>query len=211
MTSKKLYLLLVGIITLLGVGIIGGAYGANALFQNQSKQLVKQKAISKALADQQHQLVRDKRDIKEYAELNSIAKTIVPQDKDQAQTIREILKIAHDSGIPRLTSISFPPSTLGGALAAPTVAGSTATPKTSGNANLTQLTPVKGISGVYNLRITIQQQRNDAVTYNTFITFLHNLEQNRRTAQVSNITITPDNKDPNVITFTLIIDEYLKP
>jgi hypothetical protein len=79
------------------------------------------------------------------------------------------------------------------------------------NNNLTQLTPVKGITGVYDLKITVQQTENAAVPYSTFITFLEKLEQNRRTAQVSSISVTPSTKNPNLVAFTLIIDEYIKP
>lgn len=201
MNSKRLYIILVAVIGLLGIGIIGGAYLADKMFREQSNELVTQKAISESLAGQQQQLVRDKRDIKKYTELNDIAKAIVPQDKDQTQTIRELTKLAKESGIPRLSSITFPPSTLGGLTAAKPTAGS----------KLTQLIPVKGISGVYDLRITVQQQPRDAVSFDTFITFLKNLEQNRRTAQVSNITVTPVKDDPDFISFTLIIDEYIKP
>jgi hypothetical protein len=201
MNSKRLYITLVALIALLGVGIIGGAYLADKMFREQSDELVTQKAISESLAGQQEQLIRDKRDIKKYTELNDIAKAIVPQDKDQTQTIREITNLARESGIPRISSISFPPSTLGGLTAA----------KPSAGTNLTQLIPVKGISGVYDLRITVLQQPRDAVNFDTFIKFLDKLEQNRRTAQVSNITIMPIKDAPQFISFTLIIDEYIKP
>ncbi len=212
MNSKRLYYVLICLIALLGACIIAVGYKADGMFKKQSESLLDQKALSLALSEKQQQLIKDKRDIKAYTELNAVAKAIVPQDKDQALTIREIINLAKQSGIPRLSSVTFPASNLGIATAPTTGTSSTTTvaPKVA-NSNLTQLTPVKGIPGVYNLQITVQQVEKDAVSYNTFIAFLERLEQNRRTAQVSNISIIPSKKNPDLVSFTLIIDEYIKP
>ncbi|MEO6513639.1 MAG: hypothetical protein ABIR37_03040 [Candidatus Saccharimonadales bacterium] len=209
MSSKKLYFVLLGLILLLGIGTIAGAYETDQLLQQRSNLLVEQKAASVASENQQTQLAKNKKDITKYKDLNTIAKTIVPQDKDQAQAVLEIVRLAQQSNIPRLSSVTFPTSTLG---AKPlTGATATTTPVPTANNKLTQLIPVKGITGVYDLQITIQQSENAAVPYSTFIAFLQNLEQNRRTAQVSNISVTPSSKNPNLVAFTLIIDEYIKP
>ena len=209
MSSKKLYFVLIGLIVLLGAGTIGGAYEADQLLQQRSTVLVNQKATSAGLDGQQQQLIKNKKDIATYQDLNTIAKTIVPQDKDQAQAVLEIVRLAQQSNISRLSTITFPSSTLG---TKPAAGSTTTTPAApTGNNALTQLIPVKGIPGVYDLQITIQQSTSTAVPYSTFITFLQKLEQNRRTAQVSNISVTPDSKNPNLVSFTLIIDEYIKP
>jgi len=109
------------------------------------------------------------------------------------------VNIAAASGIPALTSISFPASTLG-----ITTSGS---PKP----NLTQLTPVTGTSGVYNLEITVTQGNTNSVPYTDFLNFLSGLEQNRRTAEVTSISIEPDATNPSNVSFTLIINEFIKP
>ena len=49
-----------------------------------------------------------------YSPLEKIAKIVVPQDKDQAKAVLEIVKIAGESGI-KPTAINFPVSTLGNA------------------------------------------------------------------------------------------------
>lgn len=209
MSSKKLYFVLVGLLVLLGVGIVGGAYEADSLLRQRSATLVSQKAKSAALDAEQKQLVQDKKDIQTYGNLNAIATSIVPQDKDQAEAVREIVNIAQQSNIPHLSSISFPTSTLGGLAGA---VGATASPTASASKNnLTQLTPVKGIAGVYTLQITVQVSDTAAVPYSTFISFLEKLEQNRRTSQVSNISVTPNAQNPSLVAFTLVIDEYIKP
>jgi hypothetical protein len=211
MSSKKLYFLLIGLILLLGAGTVGAVYEADQLLQQRSDVLVARKADSIAAQNQQTQLAKNKKDIAKYKDLNTIAKTIVPQDKDQAQAVLEIVQLAQQSNIPRLSSITFPTSTLGAKPLAGATGTATTTPVPSSNSQLTQLIPVKGIPGVYDLQITVQQSDNAAIPYSTFITFLQKLEQNRRTAQVSNISVTPNSKNPNLVAFTLIIDEYIKP
>lgn len=198
MDSKKLHLVLVAGLVLLGIGIFAGAYEANALLVKQSHDLADLKTTDQVTAQQKTKLAQDKKDIAKYDDLNTIAKTVVPQDKDQAEAVREIVKLASESGISKLSSIAFPPSTLGGA-------------KVKTSAGLTQVTPVKGIPGVYDLQITITQANTDLVSYNSFTTFLSRLEQNRRTAQVSNINVQPDPKNPSQVAFTLVIDEFIKP
>ena len=201
MNSKRLYFLLLTGFVILVLLTAGVAYGANTLLASQSKKLADAKANSQSLANQESQLKKNKADIVKYGDLNKIAQSIVPQDKDQAEAIREITNLAQQSGIGQLSSITFPASTLGTAL--PTVGG--------GTNKITQVTPVKGIPGVYDLQITVSQDGSRKVPYNTFITFLSKLEQNRRTAQVSSITVQPDSNDPSQVAFTLVLDEFIKP
>jgi len=198
MNSRKLYYILVGVLILLGIGILISAREANSLLQNQSKTLVALKAKSLATADQKTQLTKDKTDIATYTDLNNIAKSVVPQDKDQAEAVREIVDLAAQSGIPELSSITFPPSTLGGS-------------STSSSNSLTQVSRVAGIPGVYSLSITVTQADPNYVPYSNFITFLSKLEQNRRTAEVNSITVQPNQKDLSLVTFTLVINEFIKP
>ncbi len=197
MDTKKLNYLLIAATVVLGVGFLAAGVIANAVLTHKSAELSKLKAESEVTLDLQDELKKDKADIAKYAELNEIAKAVVPQDKNQAQTVGEIVNIANESGIPKISSITFPASTLGGA--GKTVNG------------LTQVSPVKGTAGVYLLPITITQNSSDAVLYSRFITFLQKLENNRRTAQVSAINIQPDAKNPNYISFTLTVNEYIKP
>lgn len=212
MTPKRMYFVLLGFISLLLIGLIGGSYGINTLLQTKSKKLTDLKLQSQVLANQQQGLVKAKKQVAQYSDLEKIAKTIVPQDKDQAAAVREIAKLANDSGIGQLSAITFPQSTLGGTGAASSGSSTSPAPASGSKSNLTQLTPVKGINGgVYQLQITIQQSADNEIPYNTFITFLRKLEQNRRTAQVSSITLQPDPKNPSVVAFTLIINEFIKP
>lgn len=194
MKSKHVYFILNGVVILLVIALLGGAYGLDTVLSGQSTKLVKQRSELAALDTESTALLAAKKEVKQYQSLADIAKSIVPQDKDQAQTVREIVKIAQASGV-SLGSVTFPTSTLG--------AGT--------SLNLSQLTPVTGLSGVYKLQINVQSSAGQPVTYQKFRSFLSGLEHNRRTALVSTITLTPDIKDPNLITFSLTLDEYIKP
>jgi F0F1-type ATP synthase delta subunit len=198
MSSKRLYFIMLGIVGALALGLVGGAYGASTILQSQAKALIEARSKSMALEQQQAQLTKAKASIAKYEEIGKIAKSIVPQDKDQAQTIREIVNIASQHGV-SLGAITFPTSTLGAAGGA----------KTGGN--LSQLKVAPGITGVYTLQITVQSAANSATTYDQFVNFLAALERNRRTALVSAIALQPDAKNPNNVSFTLTIDEYIKP
>lgn len=202
MTSKKMFYVLFSGVIVLGIVIFGSAYAANAVLVSKAAALGKLKARGQVVDDLQIALIRNKSDIKEYSELNRIAKAIVPQDKDQTQTVREIVKIAEENGITQLTSVTFPASTLGA------IGGGTSTSATGG---ITQVTPILGMKGVYALPITVTNGQNDQVTYSRFLAFLAGLENNRRTAQVTSVVITPDNINPNLITFSLVVNEYIKP
>lgn len=200
MTPKQLFYLLLAAVSILFIATISSGYVASSILAQEADKLRQLKAESEATQELQTLLQKNKSDLKRYSDLNQIAKAVVPQDKDQAMTVREIVKIANDSGIKNLTSINFPASTLGGAASGGNQAG-----------GLSQVTPVKGISGVYILPITVTVDSASPVSYSQFTTFLQKLEQNRRTAQVSEITITPDPQNPATIAFVITLNEYIKP
>ena len=215
MNSKKLYYVLLGVIGLLFVGLLAGAYEVDQVLSSKSDHLVSLKLKSQVLATQQTGLIKAKKEVKTYSSLNDIAKTIVPQDKDQAEAVLEISNLAEQSGIGQLSGVTFPVSTLGGLPGAIGTSG-TGTPTTpaagsAGKSNLTQLLPVKGTPGLYELQITIQQASDNPVGYNQFLTFLSKLEQNRRTAQVTSISLKPSSQDPSLVGFTLIVNEFIRP
>ena len=201
MTPRKLYYSLVVILVLCCIGLLAAGHLANQLLTSKAATLSKLKATAESQNQLQVTLSRNKRELRNYSELNKIALAIVPQEKDQAATIRELNRMAAESGIPKLSSITFPASSLG---------GSTAGGSSGGSTKLSQVTPVKGLSGVYLLPITVSLSSSDSITYGQFVSFLQKLEQNRRTAQVSSINIQPDSTNPGKISFTLIINKYIK-
>lgn len=202
MSAKRLYYLLLGGIGLSILALLGSVYVANMLLHNQGKRLSEAKLRGMVLDEKQQQLIKAKADIVKYRPLADTAKHIVPQDKDQAQTIREIVNIASANGI-KLGAITFPNSSLG---------GTSGTANTSGrSALLSQLKPVKNIPGVYSLDITIQSDPSSPSQYDRFLSFLDALEHNRRTALVNGISLQPDTSNPGRLSFTLNLSEHIKP
>jgi hypothetical protein len=198
MTPRKLYYLLWGSLGFAIVALVACTYLANMLLQQQSKKLVDTKTQGAVLDQTQQQLSKARADIVKYKPLADLSKNIVPQDKDQAQTVREIVALADANGV-KLGTITFPSSTLGGK-------GTSAS-----KSGLSQLKPVKNISGVYSLDITVQSDAASPAPYNKFLSFLDALEHNRRTALVSGVSIQPDNTNPANLSFTLNLSEYVKP
>ena len=218
MNSKRLYFILLGVIVLLFVGLAAGAYGANKLLGQQANKLSALKAKSLALAQEQISLNKAKKDIAKYTDLEKIAQSVVPEDKNQAEAVREIVNIANTNSV-TLGGITFPASTLGAGLVSNgtgVAAGAASPSKSPAGSNskvgaLSQLQPVISIPGVYQLPITVTGDSNNQVQYSKFINFLGDLEHNRRTAQVNTITIQPDKKNPDYLTFSLSLSEYIKP
>lgn len=193
LSAKGLYYVLIGVIGLAFAVLALCTYAANDLLQKKSQSVLEAKTKGLVLDEKQRRLTKAKVDIAKYRELSDIAKHIVPQDKDQAQTVREIVALAAANGI-KLGAITFPTSSLGDA-----------------KQPLSQLKPVKNIPGVYSLDITVQSDSKSPAAFSSFVAFLDALEHNRRTALVDSISIQPDLANPAKLSFTLVLKEHIKP
>lgn len=219
MTGRRAFLGMIGAFVLSFGLLIGSVAAGNMLLKTRANKLMELKLENRVLDEQQVALTQANKDIQKYAELEKIAKSIVPQDKNQAQTVLEIVSIAKEAGVP-ISTILFPTSTLG-QTSTPSSSGTSSSTNSSANntsttpaapkTSVTQVTPVSGMTGVYQMEITVQSDTNQPVRYSALIDFLSKLENNRRTAQVSNLTITPSQKDVTRITFTLGINVFIKP
>lgn len=213
MNSKKFFFVMIGIIVLTASLTIGGIVLGGSMLKKKSAELVELKLQDQLIEAQETALNQAKKDVEKYQELNEIARAIVPQDKDQARTIREIIALAGQSRI-QISSIDFPTSTLGNKRP---VATAPATSATEGAAAApvvqpppSQLTPVKSINGVYEMEISLGISNKNS-TYLQLIGFLERLEQNRRTAQITNLTIQPNNTNRNLLNFNLTMKVFVKP
>jgi hypothetical protein len=212
MNSKRVYFIMIGALVLSFGLLIGAVVFGDSLLKKKSSDLMGLKLENRVLDEQQVSLIQANKDIQKYAELEKTANAIVPQDKDQARTVREIVKLAEESNIP-ISSISFPSSTLGqpAAVAPKTAAGDTPAKAAPAAPSITQVKPVEGMTGVYQMEIAVQSEASRPVPYSSLITFLSKLENNRRTAQVSTITITPFAQNINLVTFNLGINVFIRP
>jgi hypothetical protein len=209
MSAKKIYYGILGLVLLMAVLVAGSVFVANLFLEKQKDKLAQVKVENRVIEEQQTYLIQAKKDLEEYSELAEISQAIVPQDKDQAKTVREINSIAQQSGI-KLDSITFPASSLGTPSGSSNSSGSSSAGNSSptSSSGLTQLVPVEGISGVYALEITISAL--NPVPYYQFLGFLDRLEGNRRTAHVQNIVLNPT-EDGNSLSFVLTLNAYVKP
>lgn len=200
MTARRYFLILSAtFIVMIGL-IIGGTVGGNTLLKKRSAQLSELRIENSAIERQQTALLQAKKDVERYSELEKTVKSVVPQDKDQAKTVREIVQIAAENRIP-VESITFESSTLGSKTTS-TGSSSQKLPPVS------QVKPVEGITGVYTLPIQVKSATQ--VDYQNFLKFLESLEKNRRTAHVSMINIQPVNGGRDV-DFDLTLNAYVKP
>lgn len=159
-------------------------YGLSFL-SKKSNNVVQLKARSQIADNQLTDLEHDKKEVEQYSYFKNVAKTVITSDKDQAETVFEINQMAKDSGI-ILQSVDFPTSALGSS-------------HTSGTGGLTQAKPVPGIPGLYSLELTITPQTGQGVpadkqvTYSKMLDFFKRIENNRHTAQISQVSIQPAN------------------
>lgn len=198
MSSKRVFMGLLTLSVSMTVGVAIVLTACVTMLRSNSQKLVTVKLDSRVLEEKQSSLKIAQAAVTKYRELDTIARAVVPQDKDQANSVRSISAIADQLGI-SLSAISFPPSTLG---------QSTLKNKTG---SITQVSPVPGLKGVYEMDITVQQDTTKPVSFGKFLEFLSKLEANRRTAQVSSITITPSTTDRSAVTFNVVLSTYIKP
>lgn len=210
MKPKKFFFIMVGLFSLSLIG--GGAmlYLANNVLEKRSGSVVELKLGSAEIEAQLSAYQAAKKDVEKYSYLNDIISSALPQDKDQARTVREIFLLAQQAGI-IIKSVQFPSSTLGAVTAAP-AAGTTTT---ATPAAITQAKPVTGLNGVYSIETVVTPYADDKiniVTYDQLISFLKKIESNRRAMQVSSIQLNPlGQSSSDSISFTVTLNIFIKP
>ena len=208
MNAKRVFFGMIGLTGIFVIGIFLALMQSNKILSNRSSKLLELKLNSRVLDEQQTLLFQAIKDIDKYKKLEEVSRAIVPQDKDQAKAVRQIVNIASESQI-KLGAISFPVSTLGQAAVPSSTPGSATSKSTS--SSVSQVKAVENIPGVYVMEIIIQQDTNNPVSYDRMISFLSRLEQNRRTAHVVNVTVQPDTQNRALLTFNLVVNIYIKP
>lgn len=215
---------------LLGLGIVlfvAISFVGTSILSKKSREMVDLKVKSAVIDAQLINLSQAKKDVEKYKSFNNIAASVIPKDKNQVQAIADIFQIAKESGI-ALQSVSFPNSNLGSKKPA-TKAGTTdtnsttkqpASATTSTQSAISQAKPFSAVPGLYSLELTITPQVGDTVpppqqvTFPKFIDFLSSIENNRRTAQITRVSIQPVNSaggTTDLINFTLVLNVFIKP
>jgi hypothetical protein len=212
MNAKKFYYASLGAVILLLLLLCGSIYYMNIYLQKGSSTLVQAKLESRVDEEREKYYLQAKKDLEKYKDISATLIKVLPKDKDQAKAVAEIGRIADETGI-EIKQISFPSSTLGEkkVAATTTTTPSSSTPATPSAPSVTQSKPVDGVSGVLGIDTQVQfiSTDNKKLTYPQLISFLERIEKNRRTMQVSAISITP--KDSNQIDAAISIRIFVKP
>jgi hypothetical protein len=192
------------IITLVGLSFLSG----------KSHSMVDLKVQSQTATNELLNLEQSKKDVEQYSYFKDVAKTVIPNDKDQAEAVLEIFQMADASGI-SIQSITFPTSTLGLTTSVATQAAD-ATSSSSTKSALTQAKPVTDIPGLYSLQLTITPENGPKVpasrqiTYPKMLDFLNRIENNRHTAQITEVDVQPPTATQG-LSFSLVVNTFIKP
>jgi hypothetical protein len=209
LNNKTFRLILSGALALLGLAFFIIAFRGISAIEKKSGEMVQLKAQSQAAQNQLNNLEVAKKEVQKYSYFKSVANSVIPSDKDQAEAVLQIYQLANESGI-TLQSVTFPTSTLG------ETAAQSATGTGSTTAALTQAKPVPGIPGLYSLGLTITPEAgtnlpaSEQVTYAKMLDFLKRIENNRRTAQITQVQIQPASTSAG-LSFVLIVNIFIKP
>ena len=208
MNPKQFRLVLMGILAAITLAFIGIWAAGMSAIKSESGKMVDLKVKNQTADAQLANLEASKKEGAKYSYFKSDANSVIPKDKDQAQAALEIYEMANAAGI-SIQSITFPTSDLGSKNV------SSATAASSKAALLSQAKPVTGIKDLYSIELTItpatgaQVPPEKQVTFAKFTDFLKRIENNRRTAQITQVNIQPI-AESNQINFTLIINIFIK-
>jgi hypothetical protein len=217
MNPKRFFFVMVAVF-MLSIGG-GGAMliYANTLLEKRSSDVKSLRLESIELEEQQKAYMAAKANVEKYSYLKEIINAALPQEKDQARSVREIFILAEQVGI-KIKSIQFPSSSLGTITAKPVATASGETPAPTPKAAtpvVTQAKAVDGLKGVYSLEAVVTPYSDGKVyrvSYDQLIEFLKKLESNRRAMQVSSIQLTPlGQTQSDSISFTVTLNIFIKP
>ena len=213
MNSKKFFYISLGLVAALLFLLGGSLYYMNDYLQKSSNSLVKAKLDSRVTEEREKYYIQARKDLAKYSDISTTLAKVLPKDKDQAIAVAEIGQIADETGI-NIKQISFPSSTLGEKKVSPAI--TTTTPVSSAaptpaTPTITQAKPVDGVTGVLSIEAQIQfvSTKTQKLTYPQLLSFLDKIERNRRTMQVSSISITPSSSDQ--IDASISIRIFVKP
>lgn len=184
--AKRLNFVLYGVLGLMVIGAFLLTVYTNKWLTNRSHDLVSVKLDTAALEEKQRNNQRAANELETYKATRQTLEKIIPENKDQAKAIGELLTIASEVGV-TISNISFPTSELG--------TGTKATG--SASTAVTQAKAVDNIPGLLGIEVTLSQidrlgsVSGSGMTYSQLLTFLESVEKNRRTMQIKTIEVLP--------------------
>lgn len=168
MTPRKLNMVLKAALALLVIATVGGLYIANSKLTHVAQETARLKADVQVADMQTKVYQQNKSQIDSLSYVNSLADKVLPATEDQSTVIAELSTYADRSSL-RISQITFPVVATGAATKLKTVPAGV------------KVTPV------------VVQFKN--VSYTGVLSYLKTLESTQRRSQVTNIVLTPDQKD----------------
>lgn len=210
MTPKRLFYALLGSVLCMIIGSFGFAYLASNWLTSRSTATINLKLDILELRQNQKKGVQASNNLIKYKQDIANLDSVIPTQKDQVDALNQLLKIGDENNI-TFGSVTFPSSELGNAVAAKPAAATVDETKKADDSSksaattpaapaapkktVTQAKPVDGVSGVYEVQVSLgnitQKSTNKGVTYDQLLNVLRSIEQNRRIMQMTNISITP--------------------
>lgn len=214
MTPSRMRLVLLSALGLICIAFLAIGLAADQMLSKQSQRMVDLKLQNHTAEAQLANLASAKRQVEKYTYFNDVAKTVLPSDKNQAQAVLDISQMANESAI-AIKSITFPASTLGSASSKKSTTNKDAA-SASKETVISQAKPVEGIAGLYSLELTITPQTDadtplaKQVNYGKFLDFLKRIENNRRTAQITSVSVKPAD-GVTQFSFEITVNIFIKP
>lgn len=178
MTPKKMNLVLKGSLVVLALATLGGLYFANQKLTTLALHTTQLKADIEVSNEKLKIYESTQAKIDQLSYVKDLAAEILPQNENQSAIVAELAEFARRSNL-QTNSIEFI-STDGKSTATSTGAKTVAPP--TGVA----IVPVSfAVSG--------------GAKYDDVLTFLHYIEDNRRKMQVTQISLTPDTKNGDLL------------
>lgn len=190
--SKKAFFSILGVLLF----VLGSGAGVFYLLDGQLVELNatigRLKAEQKAAKSQIGIYESTRTKVSELAFVEDLANSVLPNEKEQANTIAELRKFVIDSGM-QFESISF-----AGSDQKAIAAGRIATTQTEKNDDLpgVLLLPANVVIG-------------PGASYDQVLSLLRTIETNQRKMQVTNLTLLPDETGERFSSITLDVDIYL--
>jgi hypothetical protein len=193
MTPKKATYILIALLTILIVAGVAAFYYGDKILQARSAKISEEKIQLEAVNTELSLFKNSKDMVDKYGFVKELSGKILPESKFQSEVLAELTKFAADNNM-KIQTLTF------GADNAKT-----------DDPSLSQTSTIKGLSGVRVLNASIQFSNDPAISYESFINFLKNVESNQRKMQVSTLSITPDPENSAAIaSATVTVNIFLK-
>lgn len=192
---------MIGLIVVTIFTIMGVVYFSRTMLANSQTKLVNAKLENYTFEKTEEIYRKNQKLLNENKDIANIISNIVPAEKDQAKAVRELNAIAENNNLV-VSSITFPRSDLLNKAKTTTTATTSqqSDQKEEPQKAISQAKPIKGLKGVYSIELSaeISSANNDRIPTDKLLSFLENIENNRRNMRITSINISSSGDNINL-------------